>query len=77
MNGSDKGFALCVSEVKLALKKKKKDLHSVFFQVSYFYHTLPLNLQALHKLSVIVAIVILILQVEVLRTSWLSFAKDL
>jgi len=49
----------------------------VFFQVSHFYHPFPLNPQALHELSAVVAFIILILQMEVLRMRWLSFAKAL
>lgn len=76
MISNDKRLAPNISRVKLFLQKIC-DLHSGFFQVSHFYHPFPLNLQALHKLSVIVAIIILILQMEVLKMRWLSFAKDL
>ena len=76
MISNDKGLALYVSKVKLSLQKICS-LHHGFFQVSHFYHPFPPNLQALLKLSVIVAIIILILQMEVLRMRWLSSAKDL
>lgn len=74
---NDKGFALYMCKVKLTLKKNCS-LHSGFFsRYQHFYHPFPLHLQALHKLSAIVAIIIFILQMEVLRTRWLSFAKAL
>lgn len=73
---SNKGLALYMPKVKLSWQKICS-LNSVFFQVSRFHHPFPLNLQALHKLSVIVAVTILILQLEVLRMGWLSCAKDL
>lgn len=76
--GNDEGFALCISQVKLFLRKICS-LHSgfFFFWLPHFCHPFPLNLHTLHKLSVVVAIIILILLVEVLRTRWLSFAKHL
>lgn len=75
MISNGKSFALYQGKVIFA--ENLRLAQRLFFR----YHTsITLSLRIckrFHKLSVIVAIIILILQVEVPRMRWLPFAKDL